>query len=212
MIMFDIPLRLLVGLGNPGSGYKYTRHNVGFMVIDRFIEEVRAKPITCHRTYDSQLWSYRKKGVEIVVQKPLTYMNLSGKAVLRLCQQKKITPSEVLIIYDDIDLPLGKIRLRRTGSSGGHRGIDSIITSLEASNFNRLRIGVGLGKQVETKNHVVDYVLSPFSDSEHSLVCEVLEVAVQALLMSISQGIVASMNAYNGLIIKVEGHNDETRS
>ena len=205
--MLDIFPRLLVGLGNPGSDYKQTRHNIGFMVIDRFIEELIPKRRLAHNiNVDSKIWSYRSRGVEIVIQKPLTYMNLSGRAVVRLCQKKRIDPSEILIIYDDIDLPLGKIRLRQSGSSGGHNGVESIITALKTPRFSRLRIGVG--KENTQSREVADHVLSPFSDAELNLVYKVIYVAVEAIVLSINRGIEASMNTYNGLMIRLEDHNN----
>ena len=204
--MSEVFPRLLVGLGNPGIDYQETRHNVGFMAIDRLINKVSSKAIRCDNSIDSEVWTYRLKGIQIFLQKPLTFMNLSGKAVVRLSRQEKIPPFQIIVIYDDVDLPLGRIRLRCKGSSGGHKGVESLITALETENFSRLRIGVG--KNNEGSLGVVDHVLSSFSKDELPLVNNVIDKAVQALLLGLHRGIELSMTMYNGLTIKVENHNN----
>ena len=204
--MPEIYPRLLVGLGNPGVDYEETRHNIGFMVVDHFISHISSSSLQSYRTSDSEFWSFRRKGMEVVIQKPLTYMNLSGDAVLRLSQKKRILPNEILVIYDDIDLPLGKIRLRCKGSSGGHQGIASIITALKTDNISRLRVGVGRGNNGD--DGVINHVLSPFLVTELNLVTKVIDVAIQAITVAVNRGVEKSMSIYNGLTVGVENHNN----
>ncbi len=154
-------MKLIVGLGNPGREYEKTRHNIGFEFIDFF-----SKKIKCLLDKKNKLanWGIKTiKGKKIVILKPLTYMNLSGDAVLFSIRKNKIDINEILIIHDDIDLPLYKIKIKKGGGAAGHKGIESIIEKLNDNNFSRVRIGVG---KPENKNDVVDYVLSKFKDEE----------------------------------------------
>ncbi|HID65408.1 MAG TPA: aminoacyl-tRNA hydrolase, partial [Aquificaceae bacterium] len=151
-------IRLLVGLGNPGKEYEKTRHNVGFMVIDELVKSLRAKKPSEEAL--SLVYKIRIGGKEVFLAKPLTYMNNSGAAVYNLLEEYGLSPEQMIVIYDDLDLPLGTIRLRLKGSSGGHKGVESIIKYIGTQNFPRLRIGIGRPKK---KEDVVKYVLSPFS-------------------------------------------------
>ncbi len=173
-------IRLVVGLGNPGKEYENTRHNVGFMVIDELVRRLKLK----HHREEGLSHVYRTKiaGREVLLAKPQTYMNNSGLAVVNLLEDNGIEPQEMLVIYDDLDLPLGVTRLRLEGSSGGHRGVESIVKNIKTEKFPRLKIGIGRPKN---KRDVVNYVLSPFSKEEEEVVRAVIKKAAECVLRSI---------------------------
>jgi len=173
-------IRLLVGLGNPGKEYEKTRHNVGFMVIDELVKSLRAKKPSEEAL--SLVYKIRIGGKEVFLAKPLTYMNNSGAAVYNLLEEYGLSPEQMIVIYDDLDLPLGTIRLRLKGSSGGHKGVESIIKYIGTQNFPRLRIGIGRPKK---KEDVVKYVLSPFSQEEEKVINQVIKKAVRCLTRAI---------------------------
>jgi PTH1 family peptidyl-tRNA hydrolase len=189
--------KLIVGLGNPGAEYEKTRHNIGFMLIDRMIASLAAGPTEEIHRHSSQIWKYRFGGRTMWLQKPLTYMNLSGEAVAPLCRRQDIAASEVLIVYDDVDLPLGRIRIRRKGGSGGHRGMESIIGELGTSAFPRLRIGIG-----SARDDMIDHVLGAFSEDETTLLDDVLHTACDAVLLSVRQGTVRAMDRFNAMDLR----------
>ena len=170
-------IRLVVGLGNPGERYKYTRHNVGFMVIDKILAGFKSAKM--EEECLSHVYRIRVMGRSVMLAKPQTYMNNSGLAVVNFLEEYDIKPSEMLVIYDDLDLPLGVTRLRLKGSSGGHRGMESIIKELKTEEFPRLRIGIGRPKE---KKDITEYVLSPFSPEEEVLLRAVLEKAKECVL------------------------------
>lgn len=185
-------MKLIVGLGNPGKEYLLTRHNIGFMVIDSLAEK---HGINLNRLKgNSATGKGVIRGEEVILAKPLTYMNLSGRAVKALVTEFKVSLSNLMVIHDDLDLDLGRLRLRREGGTGGHRGISSIIEKLGTGGFNRLRIGIGrpLGNQ-----EVRDYVLEEFTAREETEVEEVISRAVKALETFLVEGIEASMNKHN---------------
>jgi len=154
-------MKLIVGLGNKGKEYKNTRHNVGFIFLDYFADELKIK-----WKEKNKFAVFTKKNInneKVIFSKPLTYMNLSGKAVYFFVQKYKINISDLLVIHDDIDLPFSKIKIKKGGGDAGHNGIKSIIQELNDNNFSRVRIGIG---KPEEKDKVVDYVLDSFSKSE----------------------------------------------
>lgn len=154
--------KLLVGLGNPGVSYKATRHNVGFVIVEAFSREENFK--LERRKFDS-LWGKKDfDNTRVIVAKPLTYMNLSGKAIRKLIDALEIPLHNILVICDDVNLPLGTMRLRRTGSHGGHNGLRSIIEELGTSQFGRLRIGVG--SEGRNNKGLSEYVLGRFTKAE----------------------------------------------
>ncbi len=185
-------IKLLVGLGNPGKKYEKTRHNVGFMVIDELLRRLRVYKYT--EECLSHLYKVNFQGRELLLAKPQTYMNNSGLAVINLLEEYDINPEEMLVVYDDLDLPLGKIRLRLEGSSGGHHGIESIIKEIRSEKFPRLKIGIGRPRD---KREVVNYVLSPFSKEEEEVLNKVLNRATDCLLRCIEFGLEESMNFCN---------------
>jgi PTH1 family peptidyl-tRNA hydrolase len=185
-------IRLLVGLGNPGKKYEKTRHNVGFMVVDEFLKKLRVKDY--REECLSHLFRVKVFDREVLVAKPQTYMNNSGLAVLNILEEYEINPEEMMVIYDDLDLPLGRIRLRLEGSSGGHHGVESIIKEIKTESFVRLRIGIGRPKD---KNKVVEYVLSPFSPEEEPLLYAVLSRACECILRCLETSPQDSMSFCN---------------
>lgn len=164
---------LLAGLGNPGKGYELTRHNVGFMFIDKLCALLNIKL----RDYGSYAMVRAfVEGRDIVIVKPMTYMNRSGESIGRLSKELPIPPERIVIVHDDLDMALGKIRIRRKGSSGGHRGVQSIIETV-GENFIRLKIGIGRSAEIPPE----EYVLQRFSAEEMALIGEAIEKAIQRL-------------------------------
>lgn len=187
-------IRAIVGLGNPGEEYKDTRHNVGFMVIDKLREK-----LNCGKRQERCFSHiYTCKDYEVVLAKPQTYMNLSGNAVLNILKDYKLSSQEILVVYDDLDLPLGTVKLRKQGSSGGHRGLKSIIEKIKTEDFPRLRIGIG---RPQSKEDVADYVLSPFDSSEKLLLERVLNHCNDCILNVLKYGIDKSMNFCNKSLV-----------
>ena len=184
---------LIVGLGNPGLEYEKTRHNVGFDVTSAFMKSLSVN-FNKKDKYNSVYWEGRFKGRNLLIQHPRTFMNLSGKAVAALARNKEILPSEIIVVYDDMDLPLGKIRIRKSGSSAGHRGVESLIEHLGTSKFSRLRIGIGRD-QTET----IDYVLAKFETDEQLILDEVFKSSIDALTLSLTRGVGYAMNNFNSI-------------
>lgn len=186
-------MKLIVGLGNPGPQYERTRHNVGFRVVDRLAEqwgftwsERRARAMLASGTVGSE---------KVVLAKPLTYMNLSGESVGELARWYKISPEDILIIYDELDLPTGRVRLRPNGSAAGHNGMRDIIARLHTSDFPRLRVGIGRPKHSRMEGR--DHVLSAANGDDAILLATGEERATEAVQMLLSQGIEVTMNAVN---------------
>ncbi|MCD6300241.1 MAG: aminoacyl-tRNA hydrolase [Dehalococcoidales bacterium] len=191
-------MKLVVGLGNPGKQYEKNRHNVGFMAIDVFANK-----------HDIGLSVKKKKalfgkgrfnGEEVILLKPQTFMNLSGEAVLYLASFLKIKSEDIIVVADDSDLPLGMIRIRKNGSSGGHNGIKSLIYSLKTSNFPRVRIGIGRPPE-DSRVELSDYVLQDFTEEEFKVIRSILDDVADALYIIITSSIDQAMNKYNRKII-----------
>lgn len=186
---------LIVGLGNPGKEYTGSRHNLGFQVVEALSRRLKsAKTVQKH-------WSLcavaKYKDKQVVLAQPLTYMNLSGRAVTELLRNNHIDLSALLVIYDDLDLPPGMIRLRQKGGSAGHRGIQSIIENLGTNEFPRLRIGIGKPPE---KTEGSDYVLEPVEPEDSILIDEAIARAVEAALLFIDEGLEAAMNIFNQIV------------
>jgi peptidyl-tRNA hydrolase, PTH1 family len=188
----EIPPRwLIVGLGNPGPEYRNTRHNVGFRVIDLLAERHR---IQVTHMLKRSMTGYGKIQAEgVTLAKPQTYMNLSGESVRPLMRMFELQPADVLVVYDEMDLPVGRLRLREEGSSGGHNGVKSLIQHLGTQEFPRIRIGVGRPAQSGT----VDHVLSGFSRDEIPLINEAIERAADAVEAVVAEGMAAAMSRFN---------------
>lgn len=184
---------LIVGLGNPGPEYAGTRHNAGFMVIDRLLAGFPAGRFEERHTASSSVWAGKFRGRALLLQKPLTFMNLSGQAVALLARRSGIQPESILVISDDLDLLVGRLRLRNGGADGGHNGLKSIIAELGSSSFRRLRIGIGRPKPGET----VDYVLSKFEGEEERRFEASLAAAAEAVRTVLTGGMARAMNRFN---------------
>ena len=180
--------RLLVGLGNPGRDYAGTRHNVGFMIADRLAAKSRAE----FRTEKSWKAAVAKAG-DLLLCKPLTFMNLSGESVRAMSDFYKIAPAEMLVVLDDTALPLGRLRLRADGSAGGHNGLQSVIEHLGTNAVPRLRVGIGAAEP----GGAVGHVLGRFSLEEQPVLEQSLDRAEEAIACAQERGIEAAMNAFN---------------
>ena len=193
----ETEMKLIVGLGNPGFKYRHTRHNIGFMVLDKLASDFRIK-IKKH-AFDSILGAGKIKGQDVVLAKPLTYMNLSGRAVAAIIEDKGISAEDLLVIMDDIDLPLGKIRVRPKGSSGGHKGVSSIIKELGTRDFPRLRIGIAgeEEKRAQRASILSDYVLRPFRGKEKKALSGLISRCADCALAWIEHGTDTAMNRFN---------------
>jgi peptidyl-tRNA hydrolase len=184
-------MKIIVGLGNPGREYKDTRHNIGFMVLE---ELASRHPVEKQDSkFDAIIGHAKIKGEKILLVKPLTYMNLSGKSVQPLMHWHKTDLQDLMVIHDDMDLPLGSIRLRGGGGSGGHKGIRSIMERLASPDFARTRIGIGHPADHET----VDWVLGRFAPDEKDLIDQTIKKAADAVERWVTGGITEAMNAYN---------------
>lgn len=186
-------IRLVVGLGNPGPQYEKSRHNIGFAVVDKLISGFKRLSVKQH-AFDSYLWQGNVKSRKVFFQKPLTFMNVSGDAVLPLTEKYEILPEEILVVYDDMDIPLGRIRIRKAGSGGGHNGINSIIEKLNSAKFARLRTGIGR----PDSNHI-EHVLSSFDKSELPLVEKVVKTSAEAVVFALYRNLNLTMSKFNGI-------------
>ncbi|HHY76060.1 MAG TPA: aminoacyl-tRNA hydrolase [Firmicutes bacterium] len=188
-------MKCIVGLGNPGKKYRNTRHNVGYMVLDEIAGRFRLTWTEGGFSERALLRLPIDGGEELLLVRPLTYMNSSGIAVAEVMGDYKIEPSGVLVVHDDLDLPLGKVRFRRKGSSGGHRGIESIIEETGTSDFPRLKIGIG---RPPDGVEAAEYVLSPFEGQDAEKIVEIVRLAAVAALDATVKGIGWAMARYNG--------------
>jgi len=193
-------MKLIVGLGNPGRGHANNRHNIGFVCLNHFarMQSIRFDKKQCKaRTGSGEVVSSK-----VVVAKPQTYMNRSGQSVSLLVDKFNVSPDNLLVIHDDLDLPLGKIRIRQGGSAGGHKGVGSIITELGSQNFIRIRVGIGRPNKNEgftefNEDEIKAYVLSDFTSAEKQAIIQVIPTVSEAILCLLTEGLVAAMNRYN---------------
>jgi len=181
-------IRLVAGLGNPGPEYANTRHNVGFLVVDRLAEQFGS---TWERStkWDAVVTKYD----EVFLLKPMSFMNRSGHPLFAIAQFYKIDPAEILVVLDDLALPLGRLRLRAGGSPGGHNGLESIMVQFGTEEIPRLRIGIGAAPSAGS----IDYVLSRFFEEEKPLVRSTIDRAAEAVKCAIDNGLVSAMNTFN---------------
>mgnify|MGYP001194449143 CR=1 FL=1 len=191
---------LISGLGNPGRQYTNNRHNIGFICIRNL---ARSNGIR----FDKKQGLARIGGGvifdnKVILARPQTYMNLSGQAIARLASRYKIAPGNIIVIHDDLDLPLGKIRIRSGGGSGGHKGVNSIINNLGYSDFIRIRVGIGRPQSNESynlsnNNEVIDFVLGDFTENELGIIKQITDIVSQAVGCLILKGLSQAMNEYN---------------
>jgi PTH1 family peptidyl-tRNA hydrolase len=185
-------VKLIVGLGNPGARYESTRHNVGFMIIDRIAAQSRIA--IRQRLCDALVGEGTIEGRSVVLAKPQTYMNRSGHAVACLLREGAIPTDDVVVINDDLDLPFGRIRVRPSGSAGGHRGLISIAEELAGAQFPRVRVGIGRPPE---NCEVTDYVLKNFTATEFEQLDEIVERAAESIRCLLREGIDRAMASYN---------------
>ena len=192
---------LIVGLGNPGRQYADTRHNVGFMVTDMLAERFPVSSQHADATYSLRVISLQRQDALLI--QPQTYMNLSGAAVETALRQHEESPAHLIVIYDDLDLAPGRLRIRTRGGHGGHKGVKSIIEHVSTQEFLRIRIGIGRPQNdrpdspSETRNSVADYVLEPFLQEENPIIREVMRQAVHAIELIVADQTEMAMNFYN---------------
>ena len=187
-------MNLIVGLGNTGRAYANNRHNIGFACVNHFgkTQGIRFDK----KQGQARIGMGEVAGSKVVVARPQTYMNLSGQSVSRLVKKFNISLDNLLVVHDDLDLPLGKIRICQGGSSGGHKGVDSIITWLGSQDFLRLRIGIGRPAEI-SETDIIAYVLSDFTPSEKQTISQVIPRVSEAILCLLTEGLIAAMNKYN---------------
>jgi PTH1 family peptidyl-tRNA hydrolase len=184
--------RLIVGLGNPGNSYQDTRHNIGFMVMD-----VLATRLGTAFQVEKRWESHVAKFSGGFLVKPQTYMNLSGRAVGSVGRFYKITPQETLVVFDDVDLPLGRLRLRASGSAAGHNGLKSLISTLGTDQFPRVKVGIGADSGRPAGDRLVGHVLGKFSEEEKAAVAQAVDRAADAVMGALKSGLGAAMNFFN---------------
>ncbi len=187
---------LIVGLGNPGREYARTRHNAGFLLIEKLA--VRWRVELNEKKFNSLFAKTERQGSRLVLCEPQTYMNLSGVAVKKVADFYKITPNQILVLADDADLPFGQIRLRGKGSSGGHHGLENIEHQLATREFARLKIGIG--RTQSGVREITNYVLGQFSDAENDLLEKVLIRASDQVECWLDEGIEKAMTKFNGVV------------
>lgn len=185
---------LIVGLGNPGKQYENTRHNCGFRGIDMLADKLGCK--VDKAKFQGLYGQTTYKGTKLFLLKPQTYMNLSGRSILQLSAYFNIPPQRIIVLFDDISLEPGRLRIRADGSAGGHNGIKSIIAELGSQDFPRVKIGVGA--KAHPEQDLADWVLSSFSASEEKALRAALEQACDAALCIMDQGVPAAANRFNG--------------
>jgi len=193
----EMNYRMLVGLGNPGKGYEQNRHNVGFMLLDQLAIGWQCA-LNAQGKFRAEWGKVTRGDYQWLLVKPLTFMNASGEAVQRLAAFYQVPASEILVVYDDLDLPLGAVRCRPEGSSGGHNGMKSIESRLGTREFPRLRIGIG--RDERGKNATISYVLSDFSKSEKDLLGQALERAENLIEEWGDSSLEKAMSLFNGRI------------
>jgi len=189
-------MKAIIGLGNPGARYAHNRHNAGFMVLDRLAAQWKARGWLVK--HQARLSTVSLSGDQVVLAKPQTFMNNSGSAVEQILAVYGISPTNLLLVYDDLDLEVGQLRLRRKGSAGGHKGVRSAIAHLGTHDFHRLRIGIG---SPPSEISVVDYVLGDFLQDESDVIQDVIDVAVQAAAIWVNEGIERAMAEFNGTFV-----------
>ncbi len=203
--------KIIVGLGNPGQVYRYNRHNIGFLLIDRLSEESGIK-VKLNLSLKASIGKGRVEESHLILAKPLCFMNLSGGSVSLLLKKYNLNPENMLVVFDDLDLELGRIRIKPRGSSGGHKGAESIIKALGSSDFARLRIGIGRptrrlypknkennrrGDSLKQKQKIVDYVLSRWTLKEKKQLDGYLQRAADCCKMWVVWGMTKAMNEFN---------------
>jgi PTH1 family peptidyl-tRNA hydrolase len=193
-------MKLIIGLGNPGKIYVRNRHNIGFRSVDHLAKlyTIGTHKRQCH----AQVGTGKIADIKVMLAKPATFVNQSGEAAICLLHNYDLKPNDLIVIHDDLDLPLGKLRLRPEGSAGGHKGIASIITALGNEDFARIKVGIGRpldrdGNAITDEDGIVDYVLSDFTPREDDIIKATIAQVVKAIQSILTEGITAAMNKFN---------------
>lgn len=189
-------MKLIVGLGNPSRKYEKTRHNLGFAVLDALLQELTPVKKTTWQE-DKKSNSLIAKVGDLILVKPQVLMNASGSAVKKLASNFRLPASNIYVVHDDLDLPLGKIKIRKGGGSGGHKGVDSIIKELGTTDFVRFRLGIGHPGLGSSDKEVEGYVLSPFGQQELDEARRMIKKAVEAIKIALEEGIEQAMSRFN---------------
>lgn len=197
---------LIVGLGNPGADYAQTRHNAGFLLVERLAEQWRAR-WELERKFQSRMAKAERDGRRVLLAQPQTFMNLSGEAVGAVSGFYRVPPAQVLVVVDDADLPLGEIRMRPGGSSGGHHGLESVEQHLATREYPRLRIGIG--RRDAAVREITGHVLGKFGADERELFAQVLAKASGQIGCWLGAGIQKAMSQYNGQAIEPPKQKDK---
>lgn len=184
-------MKLIVGLGNPGRAYRDTRHNVGFMALDRVVADLNAS--FDREKYKGLIARVSAEGQQVMLLKPMTFMNVSGESVALAARNRVNDPADLLVVYDDVELPLGSIRIRAQGSAGTHNGMKSVIERVGTDEVPRLRMGVGKNSGVDLSDHV----LGRFAPNEKKAVEEMVARASEAVVCYLRSGLTEAMNTYN---------------
>lgn len=200
--------RIIVGLGNPGRQYANTRHNAGWLVLDELMK--RASAPSPRNRLQAEISEVRYKGVRLVIAKPQTYMNESGKSVSQLLKWYKVDPTDMIVVVDDLDIPFGRLRLRPGGSPGGHNGLKSINRDIGTTEYPRLRVGIG--RPNHPGGQAISHVLGSFSADEQRDANTVFGAAADAIDMWLDEGILATMNAINGVSSVISSESGSTTS
>lgn len=187
-------MKLVVGLGNPGARYAETRHNVGYLVVDRLLGASDGAA-AFSSGFEGRYATVRFSGVEALLLEPETYMNRSGRAVHAAAEHHAIAAEDMVVVHDDVDLDFGTVRVKHGGGSGGHRGLESCFAELGTRDFDRIRVGVG---RPEGDESMTDYVLGPFDAAQRGVLDDVVRLAADAALTTVVEGAAAAMNRWNG--------------
>jgi PTH1 family peptidyl-tRNA hydrolase len=193
-------MKLIIGLGNPGKIYVRNRHNIGFRSVDHLAKlyTIGTHKRQCH----AQVGTGKIADIKVMLAKPATFVNQSGEAAICLLHNYDLKPNDLIVIHDDLDLPLGKLRLRPEGSAGGHKGIASIIAALGSDDFARIKVGIGRpldrdGNAITDEDGIVDYVLSDFTPREDDIIKATIAQVVKTVQSILTEGITAAMNKFN---------------
>jgi len=188
-------MKLIVGLGNPGVAYSRNRHNIGFACLRYFARNYDIR--LDRKQSQARTGSGEIEGETILLARPQTFMNLSGKSVSRLVKRFKVDFDDLIVIHDDLDLPLGRIRIRQGGSSGGHKGIESVIGELGSQGFIRIRIGIGRPSENASEDEIIGFVLSDFTPEEERVIKKAIARVSDAIICLIAEGLETATNRYN---------------
>ncbi len=188
-------MKLVVGLGNPGSEYTENRHNVGFAVVERLAEELGAD--FSQRRFQGRVAAGSLGGQKVVLMKPETFMNLSGNAVAEAARFYKVEGEDLIVVHDELDLPLGRLQVRRGGGTAGHNGVTHVAQRLGTKDFVRVRVGIGKPETKDGRSRVVGHVLGDFAADERELAAEMIERAAKAVRTAIEKDLKAAMNEFN---------------